>query len=60
MKSIDAWAKTNNKTVVYASWHPVPEYRVFDTGSLLSRNEEYPSGLILVDEKGRPKPFENL
>jgi hypothetical protein len=30
---------------------------MFKTGSLLSRNDEYPSGLVIVDEKGNPHPW---
>ena len=29
------------------------------TGSLLSRNEEYPCGLVIVDEKGKPTPWKD-
>lgn len=54
---IDQWAKANGLTVTYADWHPNPEYRAFKTGSLLSRNEGFPSGLVLVDNKGIPHPF---
>jgi hypothetical protein len=48
-----------NQTIVYAAWHSSPEYRVFPTGSLLSRNEEYPCGLVIVDEKGKPTPWKD-
>lgn len=54
---VDAWAKSNRMTVTYADWHPNPKYRAFRTGSLLSHNEGYPSGLILIDSKGNPSPF---
>lgn len=59
---MDAFGKANGLTVVFAPWHPVPEYRVFKTGSLLSKNELYPSGLVLVevDSEGRnptPRPY---
>lgn len=50
-------AKANGMTVTYAPWHPKPGYTFFKTGSLLSRNEDYPSGLVIVDEKGVPHPF---
>lgn len=49
--------KKRNLTAVYCAWHPEPSYRVFRTGSLLSRNEEYPSGLVIVDESGTPTPW---
>lgn len=45
---MDSYGKANGLTVVFAPWHPNPEYRVFKTGSLLSRNEEFPSGLVIV------------
>ena len=54
---IDTYGKANNLTIVYADWHPNPQYRVSKTGSFLSRNEKYPSGLILVDNKGEPHPY---
>lgn len=51
---MDAYGKANGMTVVFAPWHPNPQYRIFKTGSLLSRNEEYPSGLVIVNEQGVP------
>lgn len=56
---LDTWGKTNDMTVTYAPWHPNPEFRVFKTGSLLSRNDEYPSGIVIVPEprKGDPYPW---
>lgn len=45
---MDAHGKANGLTIVFAAWHPRPEYRIFKTGSLLSRNEEYPSGLVIL------------
>jgi hypothetical protein len=54
---MDAFGKSKGMTVVFATWHPEPGYTVFKTGSLLSRNEEYPSGLVLVDERGVPHPW---
>lgn len=56
-RKIDVWAKANSMTVTYADWHPKPEYRMFKTGTLLSRNSEYPSGLILINQKGIPYVF---
>lgn len=55
--SIDAWAKDKGMTVVFAEWHPNPEYRIFKTGSLLSRNDDYPAGLVFVNEDGTTKRF---
>jgi hypothetical protein len=54
---MDVYGKTNQMTVVFAAWHPNPQYRCFKTGSLLSRNDEYPSGLVIVDDKGRPSKW---
>jgi hypothetical protein len=54
---MDAYGKANGMTVTYAAWHLNPEYRMFKTGSLLSRNDDYPSGLVIVDEKGNPHPW---
>jgi len=54
---MDAYGKANNVTVTFAPWHPAPEYRMFPTGSLLSRNEEYPSGLVIVGDDGTPRPW---
>ncbi len=54
---IDAFAKANDLTVTYCPWHPVPEYRMFRTGTLLSRNDEYPCGLVIVDENMKARPF---
>ncbi len=53
----DSWGKENNMTVVFAPWHPNPEYRVFKTGSLLSKNEQYPSGLIVINDQGTPTKY---
>lgn len=55
---MDAYGKANFLTVVFAPWHPNPEYRIFKTGSLLSRNEEFPSGLVIVNERGAPQPWQ--
>lgn len=54
---MDAFGKANGLTVVFAPWHPNPKYVIFKTGSLLSRNEEYPSGLVIVNEKGAPQSW---
>jgi hypothetical protein len=54
---MDAYGKANGLTVTYAAWHPNPQYRMFKTGSLLSKNDKYPSGLVIVDEKGNPHPW---
>jgi hypothetical protein len=55
---MDAYGKANGLTVVFAPWHPHPEYRRFKTGSCLSRNDEYPSGLVIVNERGVPHPWQ--
>jgi hypothetical protein len=55
---MDAYGKSNGMTVVFASWHLNPQYRIFKTGSLLIRNEEYPSGLVIVNERGAPQPWQ--
>lgn len=55
--AMDAYGKASGRTIVFAPWHPNPEYRIFKTGSLLSRNEEYPSGLVIVDESGKATPW---
>jgi len=55
--AMDAYGKKNNLTVVFAAWHPRPEYRIFKTGSLFSKNEDYPSGLVLVSEQGNPSRY---
>jgi len=52
---MDAYGKANGLTVTFAPWHPNPQYRIFKTGSLLSRNDEYPSGLIIVNDNGEPE-----
>jgi hypothetical protein len=52
--AMDSYGKANNMTVTFAAWHPNPEYRMFETGKLLSSNERYPIGLIVVDECGEP------
>lgn len=54
---MDQYGKANGLTVTFAPWHPNPSYGIFRTGSLLSRNEQYPSGLVIVDEQGLPKPW---
>jgi len=54
---MDEYGKRNNKTVVYASWHPNPEYRISEGGSFGRRNDEFPIGLIIVDDKGIPHPW---
>ena len=54
---MDLFGKANRMTVVFAPWHPNPEYRIFETGSLLSRNDEYPSGLVIVEKNGKPYPW---
>lgn len=56
---MDAYGKSNGLTVTFAPWHPNPQYRIFKTGSLLSRNEEYPSGLVIVDDRGTPRPWKS-
>lgn len=53
----DAFGKMSGLTITYAAWHPNPEYRMFMTGSLASRNEKYPSGLVIIDDKGNPHPY---
>lgn len=53
----DAHGKQNGLTIVYAPWHSNPSYLSFKTGSLLSRNDEYPSGLVIVDQTGKPSPW---
>ena len=53
----DAYGKMNGLTITYAEWHPHPEYRIFKTGTLLSRNDKYPSGLIIIDNRGNPIPY---
>lgn len=50
-KEMDNFGKTNMMTVIFAPGHPNPSYRTFKTGSLLSKNDLYPSGLVIVDEK---------
>lgn len=57
LEEVDKWAKANGCTVTFASWHPSPELRIFKTGSLLSRNDEYPSGVVIVTRKGIPNPW---
>jgi hypothetical protein len=58
-EEMDQYGKLNGLTVTFAAWHPNPEYRIFETGSLLSKNDlypsGYPSGLVIVDDKGNPK-----
>ena len=54
---MDTYGKANGMTVVFAPWHPNTEYRIFKTGSLLSRNEQYPSGLVIVNDKEEPTPW---
>lgn len=56
----DAFGKKHGLTITFSPWHPVPEYRVFETGSLLSRNEDYPSGLCVIDEAGIPHTYSAL
>lgn len=51
---MDEYGKNHGVTVVFCPWHPNPEYRMFKTGTLCSRNDEYPSGLVIVNEKGVP------
>lgn len=57
---MDEYGKANGLTVVFAPWHLNPEYRIFKTGSLLSRNERYPSGLVIVNERGTPLPWKGV
>ena len=52
-----AFGIEHRMTITYAPWHSRPEYRMFATGSLLSRNEEFPSGLVLVWDDGTPVPY---
>jgi len=59
-EKMDLYGKQNNITIVYAAWHPNPVYRMFKTGTLLSRNKEYPSGLVIVNEKGNPYPYKKI
>lgn len=56
---MDAYGKSNSLTITFAPWNPNPQYRTFKTGSLLSRNDEYPSGLVIVKEDGLPIPWQN-
>ena len=58
-EAMDQMGKSEGLTIVYAAWHPQPEYRIFKTGTLASRNEDYPSGLVLVDERGKAQPWSN-
>lgn len=58
-KQMHEFGLKTNQTVVYAGWHPSPEYRMFTTGSLLSRNDEYPSGLVIVEKNGNPTPWKD-
>jgi hypothetical protein len=50
----------NSYTIVFAAWHPNCQYRIFKTGSLLSKNDLYPSGLVIVDEHAQPHPYQIL
>lgn len=59
-EQIDRWAKANEQTVTFAPWHPEPSFRIFKTGSLMCRNELYPSGLILVTHQGLPVPWKEI
>lgn len=59
-EQIDQWAKANEQTVTFAPWHPEPNFRIFKTGSLMLRNELYPSGLILVTHQGLPVPWKKI
>lgn len=54
---MDAYGKAHGMTVTFAPWHPNPQYRIFKTGTLLSGNEQYPSGLVIVNERGIPEPW---
>lgn len=56
-EELDKLVKDNKLTIVCTVWNQELEYRVFATGSLFSRNEEYPRGLVLIDAKGNPKPW---
>jgi hypothetical protein len=55
--AMDKYAKENGLTAVFAPWHPSPEYRIFKSGTLLSDNQKYPAGLVIVDESGNPTPY---
>lgn len=59
-QEMNEFGKANGMTVVFAPWHPNPEYRLFKTGSLLSRNEQYPSGLVIVEKDGQPKQYDEI
>jgi hypothetical protein len=54
---LDRHGKANGVTITHAPWHPEPGYTYFKTGSLLSRNQEYPSGLVIIGSDGKPKPY---
>ncbi len=55
---MEKYGKANNLTIIYTAQYPNPEYRIFKTGSLCSRNEEYPKGLVIIDNKGMPRPYQ--
>lgn len=56
-EEVDIWCKERNMTAAYAPWHPEPRYTIFETGTLLSKNSFYPSGVVIVEEDGTPVPW---
>ena len=55
---MDGYGKAHGLTVTFAPWHPKPEYVLFKTGDLASGNEGFPSGLVIVNERGEPHPWQ--
>lgn len=62
-QQMDSYGKELGFTVVHAPWHPNPDYRIWKTGSLegatKSDRENFPSGLVIVDETGIPHAWAN-
>lgn len=56
---MDEYGKANGFTVTFAAWHPEPGYAIFKTGSLCSGNDKFPSGLVIVNERGIPNPWKS-
>ncbi len=55
---LDRHGKVNNITIVKTNHNNETDYRMFTTGTLLSRNDKYPSGLVILDNNGKPNKFE--
>lgn len=60
-EEMDKWGKETGICVVYAPWHPNPEYRIHKAGTLCCHDShKFTAGLIIMGEDTIPQPYNNI